>query len=204
MDELRNEQEQVDALKAWWAAYGKFAIACLLVAMVAVVGFHFWQVRSQERELIRSEIYWQVLSDMDQRVPSTQVVPVIQQLMQTDPHSIQASFSALMLSKLQVEQNDLAGASQTLNWVVQNTQDPFVQKLSRLRLARVQLALQQPDQALKTLAEISGDPMASFLRGEVEMSLNHPQAALVAYQEAMKGLPVGSPLYQLIQLKING
>jgi predicted negative regulator of RcsB-dependent stress response len=37
------EQEQVDALKAWWKDNGKWVVGVLVVAMLGFSGMQFWK-----------------------------------------------------------------------------------------------------------------------------------------------------------------
>ena len=54
------EQEQIDALKAWWRQYGTLVIAgafALALAAAAFTGWRYWQ---QTRSIAAAELYLQL------------------------------------------------------------------------------------------------------------------------------------------------
>ncbi len=66
----------------------------------------------------------------------------------SSPYVDQAKLAA---ARVYVESNELDKASSELQAVSQHAKDPHLALLARLRLARVQIAQQKPDDALATL-----------------------------------------------------
>ena len=76
----------------------------------------------------------------------------------------------------------------------------------QLRLARVQLALGQPRDALATVAAM--DPRdfsaeAADVRGDAELALGNQAAARAAYEQALSDIKPDAPQRGLLKLKLD-
>ena len=68
--------------------------------------------------------------------------------------------------------------------------------------ARELLDAGKPKDALATLGEAKDAPLAAAIRGDAYVALGQLPEARTAYGQALAGLPVGSPLRNLVELKL--
>ena len=55
MDDLQTEKEQLEEMRAWWAAYGKVVIAGIVIGIGSLVGFNQYKANILEAQLAASE-----------------------------------------------------------------------------------------------------------------------------------------------------
>ncbi len=202
MLEFSSEQEQLDFIRSCWSRYGKYLLAFVLLTVAALSGWSFWKMR-QARDAERASVLYQSFSSSVLAGDSLVKVGVqADVLLSTYPRSTYASLAALQVGKQQVENNDLPHAAQTFRWVVDHSHSVVIQDLADISLARVQVALGQADLALQSLGT-SRNPLANVLRGDIESAAGHREKALDFYHQAQKSLPTSSPLYQLVNLRLN-
>ena len=54
------EQEQVDALKAWWRDNGKWLVAAAVIALLGYAGMHFWKNHQAQQAGEAARLYVEV------------------------------------------------------------------------------------------------------------------------------------------------
>jgi predicted negative regulator of RcsB-dependent stress response len=81
--------------------------------------------------------------------------------------------------------------------------DPELAGVVRQRLARLLLDAGKPKDAMAMLASDKDAPMAAAIRGDAYVALGQLPEARTAYGQALSGLAVGSPLRNLVELKLT-
>lgn len=61
-DSYRTEEEQVEALKAWWRENGKSTLVAIALAVMGVFGWQGWQKQQQADQSTASAIYQNLLT----------------------------------------------------------------------------------------------------------------------------------------------
>jgi predicted negative regulator of RcsB-dependent stress response len=110
-----------------------------------------------------------------------------------------------VLARLSVDDGKPAAAIAPLTDVMGNAKDAELKHIARLRLARVLIALNRPDDAIKTLAEDTWGAFAGQaheVRGDAFYAKHDVQAALKEYQAALTGGDAGGVDSSLLQLKV--
>ncbi len=208
------EEEQVEALKRWWAENGTSAIVGVVLAVSGYLGWGFWQDQQQANAEAASASYQTlmeaVVSEPGQLLSDEKTATanhLADELKTQHATSLYASQAALFKAKLAVESGDLALAATELSWVIERNVEPALTLLSRARLARVQLDLEQYDQALSTVADAnSGSFKAMFaeIRGDVLLAQGKAGEARAAYQLALDNLITEQMNRRpLLEIKIN-
>ena len=108
--------------------------------------------------------------------------------------------------RIAVEAGDLAKADTLLRGILDRTKDEQLALVARLRLSRIQLAQNKPDDALATLsAKSAGAFEARFheVRGDVLFAKGDKPGALKEYLAALASTDARSVDTQSLQLKIN-
>jgi len=208
------EEEQVEALKRWWAENGTSAIVGVVLAVSGYLGWGFWQDKQQADAEAASASYQTlmeaVVAEPGQLLSEEKAATanyLADELKVQHASSLYASQAALFKAKLAVESGDLALAAAELNWIIERNVEPALTLLTRSRLARVQLDLEQYDQALSTVADAnSGSFKAMFaeIRGDVLLAQNKISEARAAYQLALDNLITEQMNRRpLLEIKIN-
>lgn len=204
MDEYLDEQEQWRRVMAWLRESGPAMLAAVLVVLLGYGGWRYWQNRKTGIELAAEARYEQVLSALNQgnlTLGSTLADRLIQDYPNT-PYAVQVD---LMAARVAVQNDQLSDAAKRLRHVLDTTKhDEEMQLLVRLRLARVLLGENQPDEALKLLDIAQTGAFASRyaeVRGDALLAKGDRTGALQAYRSARAGADTLDG--QLLDLKIE-
>jgi len=201
MADILNEQEQVDAIKQFWRRYGLWIMVAIIIVLLGLLGYRFWQNREQKITAITSGMYEQMLVDVDQQ-NTADMQANANLLMSRYPDSAYSALAGLLLAQSQVAKGQLSQAQTSLQWVVNHAQDAHTVIIAKIRLARVLIAQKQPQQALTTLQSIQNSAEADMVKGDAHLALNNIMAAQKAYQLSLSELQSSDPLYPLVQMKL--
>lgn len=191
METLTTEEQQVEALKRWWADNGKAVIVGLAIGLGAVFGWRAWVSYEHGEAEQSSALYQQVLHGLEAGDRAA-VVQVSAQLMDAYERTAYAPLAALAQARADLESGDLKAADAQLDWVIQHGDREELKYVARLRRARVLVALDRGEEALQVLA--ADQPPASFaslyaeLRGDLQLRLGHREDARKSYQKALASL----------------
>lgn len=202
MEVYDNENDQVDALKRFFAENGKALAVGVVLGIGALVGWRFWNGHQDASAREVSLAYQNVTSVMKADKPES--ITAVENFVSSNKNTYGA-LAALDVANQLVGKNDLSSAATQLQTGLANTSDDNLKALINLRLARIQVQQKQADDALKTLDSIKGDgwtAMVADIRGEALLSKGDKQGARDAWS---KGVASGtSPaLREMMQMKIN-
>ena len=200
MEIYNSEQEQVEALKAWWDKNGRSALAALAVFLLSVLGWQGWNDHRNQVAEAASSNYQQMVELMGE--DSAKAMEAGRALIASYPDSIYAAMASLAMAKLAAEQQDLDGAAAHLSAALQRSEQPELTALARLRLARVEMAQGKLDAALATLG--AADSAASNeLRGDILLAQGKSDEARAAYAKALDGYADAIDKRELVQMKLD-
>ncbi len=193
-----SEEEQVEALKNWWKENGKSVIAGLVLGLGGVFGWQYWTQHQMQIAEQASQQFEQLTNSVAADSPAavTQAEAIITQYEQT-PYAV---FAALNLAKVKFQQGDVAGAKAQLQWVIAEADDPSLQQIARLRLARLLLDQGSLDEASALVAQAPADSFRgdfAELKGDIALQQGDRAAARQAYQEALEYDVSNSALVQM-------
>lgn len=183
------EQEQIDAFKAWWKANGNKILTVLGVALACLVAFQGWQSYRNSQTVEASAQYQQLIQADPKDLKAIQAIS--SQLMENYAATPYAGRAALMAAKANYLANDAKSAKAQLEWAMKNAEEEQVQALARLQLAALQYGEKNYDAAMETL---SGKTDGGFvglyadLRGDVLAAQGKTEEAKAAYKEALTKL----------------
>ena len=210
MEDYMNEQEQWDWLRAKAREYGPWVVAGVALAAAGLWGWKWWQARAEAQLLQAAAQYEQVVTAFAKNDIAT-VSSLAEKLAKEHPGTGYAEQSQLALAGLQVEGNQLPAAIEQLQKVMATTRDAELALTVRLRIARIQLEQNKPDDALATLAAATPGAFAARyaeVRGDALLAKGDRAAALKAYREAQGDAQAGGEgaagtANELLSLKIN-
>ncbi|HEY3645834.1 MAG TPA: tetratricopeptide repeat protein [Gammaproteobacteria bacterium] len=205
MDEDLSDLERLEAAKKWWNENYKSILLGALIAVVVVGGWRYWQYRTQVRNEAASALFGDLVKDM-QKHDDAAALKTGGQLMDQYSDTAYATHAALALAQLQASANKYPESEKMLQWAVDHGQDPGLQMLARLRLARVRLAAGDAKSALASLDTPDAGgfaPLFDALRGDVEMKLGDAAQARDAYKKALDAWNDELGDKSLLQMKLD-
>lgn len=199
------EQEQVDAFKAWWKDNGKWlliALALVVSGFAAMQGWQFYKEKKMsEASMLYAELEKQLASNDPKRINDAETA-VIEKYAST----VYAPRAALLAARVNIQSNDVPRAKSQLEWVIKHAEETGLQSVARLKLASVLLDEKKYADALKLLDEKhpeSFDGLYADLKGDVLHAQGKADEARAAYQLAFNKSDSNSKYRSLIQIKLD-
>ncbi|WP_318365804.1 YfgM family protein [Enterobacter sp.] len=202
MEIYENENEQVDALKRFFAENGKALAVGVILGVGALVGWRYWTGHQADNAKASSLSYENSVSVLRADKPESLVAA---EKFAADNKNTYGVFASLELAQQYVDKNELDKAAAQLQQGLSAADDENLKAVINLRLARVQVQLKQADAALKTLESIKGEGWTAIvadLRGEALLSKGDKQGARTAWESGAKS-DASPALSEMMQMKIN-
>ncbi|MEL4015212.1 YfgM family protein [Dryocola clanedunensis] len=202
MEIYENENDQMEAVKRFFAENGKALVVGVVLGIGALVGWRYWSSHQADSAMASSMEYQTVTSNVQADQPAT--LSAAEKFAAATDNTYGA-LTSLELAKTYADKNDLAKAAAQLQQGLSKTKDANLQALINLRLARVQVQLKQADAALKTLDGIKGEGWVAIvadMRGEALLSKGDKQGAREAWSKGAQS-DASPALREMMQMKIN-
>jgi predicted negative regulator of RcsB-dependent stress response len=186
LDDYLSEKEQWETIKRWIRENGLWIVAGIAVGALAIGGWQWWEAHIDKVNGDASAKFEQMESDLGRgdRTGALLLLGDLERDYASTPYLDQAK---LAFARVYVESNELDKAAAELQAVSQHSKDKQLALVARLRLARVQIAEQKPDDALTTLDGVDPGAFVSLfhqVRGDAEFAKGNKAAALTEYQTA--------------------
>ena len=198
------EQEQVDALKAFWARYGNLIMWTVTLLLALFAGYNYWMKLERDKSSAASTMYGELKTAADAG-DAKRAAQIFGDMRAKAPKTTFAQLGALLLAKAQADTGDAANATANLQWVADNGNDENA-AVAHLRLAGLLADAKKYDDALKQLALVkpaSFLPLVSDRRGDIELAQGQVDAAAKAYKVAYDGLPATAQYRILVEAKLT-
>jgi predicted negative regulator of RcsB-dependent stress response len=196
------DNDQVDAVRRFFSENGKALAVGVVLGIGALVGWRYWQSHQNTAMTEASSAYQQARDALSAN--SADGVALAEKFVRGNKNNY-GVLAGLELAHHFVEQNEFDKAALQLIQVLGQTKDENLLSLINLRLARLQLQLKTPDEALKTLDAVQGDgwtAMAQNVRGDVLLSKGDTAGARAAYSKGAES-NVSPALQVLLRMKLN-
>jgi len=200
-----DDQEQWEAVKAWLRQNLPWILAGVAIGIGGLIGWRSWEAR-QVRLAEEAGTRFEQAVDAFNRADRTRAFTLVDELTRDYANTPYADLAVLVAARSHVESNELDKAVERLTAVMNNSKDPELRLVARLRLARVQSALGKHDEALTTLAAGQPgkfEPRYAEARGDILFAKGDPSGALKAYQEARRTGDEAVVDLELLDLKIR-
>lgn len=198
------EQEQLDALKAWWDRNGNTVLLALGALALGFAGFQGWKYY-QHKQSMEASAQYEALTQLDVK-DIKQVRTVSAQIMQKYAGTPYAARAALMAARANYEAGDAKSAHAQVQWALEHAEEPQIRSIAQLQLAGLQFEDKKYDDALKTLAQ-SHDPaydgVLADLKGDILTVQGKPAEAKKAYQDALAKFDVDSRYRKFTEQKLD-
>ncbi len=200
------EQEQVEALKAWWKENGKWVIGVLVAGVLAFVGTQAWKNHQAGQAAEAAKLYMEVEKQAATN-DAKRISDAAEALVSRYGSSAYAPRAQLLAAQANLQARDVARAKVELQWVIDHASETGLQDAARLKLASVLLDEKKYDEALKQLDAAHPESFTGLyadLRGDVLSAQGKTAEARAAYQQAYEKTDPKSAYRNLIQLKMDG
>lgn len=200
------EQEQLDALKAWWKDNRKWLTAALAIALAAYAAFSYWKhyqgKQAAEASVLYAEVLKQVASNDPKRINDS-----VAALVEKYSNTAYAPRAQLLAVQANVQAKDLEHAKAQLQWVIAHSGESGLQDTARLKLSSILLDEKNYTEAMKLIDATHPEAFAGLfadLKGDVLAAQGKADEARVAYKLAFDKMDSKSAYRNLIQLKLDG
>jgi len=199
------EQEKVDAIKAWWKENQRIVLIGVVVAAIAYAGVTGWKTYKQHTAEQAAEAFAQFEKTFAQPDASQvlEAANTIEHQFSTSPY---ASRAALAAAQVLLNASKTTEAQSQFEWVIHHSEEAALQSLAHIRLAGVLADAKKYSEAMVHL-DSGIDPafagMAADLRGDILLAKGKTPEAKEAYRAALTAMEGNHPLRQVVQLKAD-
>lgn len=199
------EQEQLDALKAWWKQWGNYVIYGIAALLIAVAGWQYWKNHTAKQSVEAASHFESMnnaLEAGDMKTAREQGALLVDKYGST-PYATRA---ALLVASINVQGKDTKSAKAQLEWAAANTKEAALRDVARLRLAGLLLDEKDYEGALKQLNAAHTDaygPRFDDLKGDVYLAQGKTGEARAAYSAAYAKLKDDNPLHGVVEMKLD-
>jgi predicted negative regulator of RcsB-dependent stress response len=197
------EQEKLDALKAWWKDNARLIVLVVAAAAIAVAGTSGWRWYQRQQALGAGALY-DALGRAVRAGDAKALREAGGALAERYAGTLYAPMGALAAADFHFERGELKSAKAQLQWVIDRAAAADFRDIARLRLAALLLDERAHDAALALLAEKpieAYEALYAAMRGDVLVAKDDLAAARAAYQLALE--KASGPLRDSVQLRLD-
>jgi predicted negative regulator of RcsB-dependent stress response len=199
------EQEQLDALKAFWKQYGNLITWALIAALAVYAGLNGWKWWQREQSAKAGALYEQ-LQIAAQGGDAQRAGQVFGDLKERYPRTVFAEQGGLLAARVQFDRGQTDAATASLTWVAEHAGEDEYKTVARLRLAGLLMQAKDYDGALKQLDAAKAPTFEALVadrRGDVLLAQGKVAEARSAYQAAWKAMDDKLEYRRLIDAKLT-
>jgi len=188
VDDLQSEKEQLEEMRAWWSEYGRYVIAGVVIAVGLLFGFNQHQSNKVAAEMEASVLYETLgghVADGDLDAAET----VADELASNYADTAYAAQSKLAMARLYMDKNRDQDAADVLAELIEMRGNGALKYVGRLRLARILLYQDKPQEVIDLLADqednLAFTGLYAEVRGDAYAALGQFAEAGDAYRVAL-------------------
>lgn len=200
-----SEQEQIDRMRRFMREYRYVLIGGLILGIGGYFGIQTWQTNKATHAEVASMEFLSMTESLMQEQPDIadkHAARIVGQYADT----AYAPLASLAQAKIKLQQGDASAAHAHLKWAIDNSDDPAIRELAKVRLASVISSQGKYDEALAMLKDSSDfyPSMVQELRGDIYLAQKKTVEARKAYTDALAGLDNSdSARKSLLQMKLE-
>jgi predicted negative regulator of RcsB-dependent stress response len=186
VDDYLSDKEQVERLRQWWRENGWFLIGGVALGGLAIYGYgQYFAYRDRQSEQAEAE-YALIKQETESGDTAEAAIRFAAMRGEFPDHAYTHQAALLLASAEIVTAPD--DAAEKLKFTMEESDDPELAMVARLRLARV---LAYRDRAQEALALLDVSEPGQFagriaeIKGDIHVALGETEAARTAYLEAM-------------------
>ena len=205
MELHRTDEERLDSLKRWWSEHGRALIGGVVIGLLGISGWTFWQDYDEGQAEAASALF-QAASEAAAAGDHVAVREAGSALLADHAGREYAAAASLLLAGAEIMEGRPDAAMTHLGWVVKHAELPELRQVARLRLAETTFAAGAPNEALALLDETPAGPFRAAsdeLRGDIHFAGRAPEKARAAWERAAEGYSDSPASRQRVTLKLN-
>jgi predicted negative regulator of RcsB-dependent stress response len=186
VDDYLSDKEQVERLRQWWRENGWFLIGGAALGLLALYGYNQY-FAYQDRQSEAAAVLYAAIQQESEDGDTAEAAARFAELRSEFPDHAYTHQAALLLASGEVVTAPDA-ASEKLRFTMEQSGDPELAMIARLRLARVLAYREQYQEALALLEVPEPGQFAgriAEIRGDIHAAQGATEAARTAYLEAM-------------------
>ncbi|MEN4902718.1 tetratricopeptide repeat protein [Luteimonas sp. TWI1416] len=195
LDELLDEREQGERVKAWLRDNGLGLIGGVIVGGALIFGWQYWKQRTHDQAAAQHADYQAAVLDI-----RSGALDKAGERIAALPDSTYGELAALQLAKAQLDAGERDAAIATLQGV--EGAEPGVAAVVRQRLARLLIDAGRGQEAVALLDGVD-DAVSLEVRGDAHFALDQADQARADYASALRGLDSAAPQRGLVELKLS-
>lgn len=186
MDEFLSEKEQIEQIRAWWRENGWYLIGGVALGVLVLLGWNRYNAYQDGQAEAAGALYAELRqAAVDDAAGDAR--NLLAQLRENYPGSPYTDQAGLLVAVMRMDAGQMNGAIDELRYVMEETSDPELSMIARLRLARVLADQESYDEALATLDVDPGSFSGRFneVRGDIHVAMGDLSSARTAYNAAL-------------------
>lgn len=197
------EQENIDALKAWWRQYGRLVIAAAVAFVLGVAGIQGWRHWKNQQSLQAAAVFGE-LEEAATAGDAAKTAELAGRIRSEFARTGYASRAGLLAARSAFDAGKSDEAADWFAWAADSARDPQTAALASLRLAQVRLDQKKLPEALQALERPHPEPFVALFadtRGDVLVAQGKLDEARKVYQVALDKLPKSSAYRNVVEIK---
>lgn len=201
-----SDEEQLDAMRSWWAENGNYVMGGIAAGLLIIFGWNRWQSGIAETEIAASTLFEDVLyaAGLGQLERAVDPATTLFDEYGSTPYAAQAR---LAMARMYMDNSQDQDAAEVLRPLLELDAENELAMVARLRLAKILLYQGKAEEAVGILKDNTDNAYAARfneLMGDAYVSTGAIADAEAAYIAAMNDNPAAPTVdLSLIQLKIN-
>lgn len=197
-----DDEEQLEAIRAWWHQYGRAVIIAVIAVLALVLGWQQWTAWQDRQAASASADYAAILASLNEDDRDA-AGNRLQTLRESHADSPYAAMATLAVATASLDAGEVEAATNALRWLTRNQSDSPMSVVARLRLAEALRVAGNDEAALDAIEPLPSGPLRPRfleLQGDLEVALGNPDAAVDAYQQALES--VSGQRRSLVEIKL--
>lgn len=204
MSDVLDEHEQGEKVRKWLQENGSSILIGLALGLGGIWGFGKYTEMQGARYSEASDKYV-ALTEAIEKKDEAAIKALSEAMRSTYAKSPYAVLAAIDESARLTAEGKLEDAVKSLEFARDHAADlPQLGELAALRLARLQLALNKPEEALATVGATKNDgykALAAEIRGDALFAQKKFKEAQAAYDESLTHFDATSPRRSIVEMK---
>ncbi len=201
-----SEKEQLDELRVWWQENRFLVIGGIALGIAIIAGFRMWTSNQFDKSLAASTHYEALTAE----VAGNKIEParaIADELFNNYSATVYADQARLAMARLYMDSGRDADAAEVLRPLAVGSGDEPMHLVARLRLARILLYQDKPQEVLNMLDAPSDSAFAARYNeviGDAHFALGHFDDAADAYTAALADVRGQQTIdAALVQMKLS-
>ena len=197
-----DDEEQLEAIRAWWHRYGRTVIVTVAAALAVVIGWQQWGAWQDRQMAAAASDYAAILASLnagDREAAANR----LEVLREGHADSSYAAMATLAVATAEFSADEAGAAADSLGWIPANQPGSPLAVVARLRRAEALSAAGDDQSALMALEPPPEGPLRPRyleLQGDLEAALGNTDAAIDAYRQALE--ETGGQRRSLLEIKL--